>query len=61
MTYHQGPWERESVSLDFNGFHREHSAASDNLKPHPIIAPIAWTVCLLGGAAFWTAIFRLIF
>jgi hypothetical protein len=61
MTYRQGPWGSERVSLDVNGFHRERSAVSDDLRPHPIIAPLAWTVCLLGGAAFWTAVIRLIF
>ena len=31
MTYRHRPWESESVSLEFsNGFHRDHSGASDN-------------------------------
>ena len=61
MTYRRGPWESESLSLDFNGFHRDHSSTGDNLAPHPIFAPIAWVVCLLAGAAFWTAIFEVIY
>ena len=61
MTYRPRPWESESVSLDFNGFRRDHSGASDNPRPHPIIAPLAWIACLLAGAAFWIAVFSLIF
>ena len=61
MTYRQGPWESESVSIDFNGFHREHPSDSDIPRPHPVIAPLAWIVCLLAGAAFWIAVFSLIF
>ena len=61
MTYRQTPWESESLSLEFNGLHRKRSSASDNLKPHPIFAPIAWALCLLAGAAFWVAVLSLAF
>ena len=61
MTYRQGPWEIESVSLYFNGIRRERSGPSNDLRPHPIIAPLAWIICLLAGAAFWFAVFKLIF
>ncbi len=61
MTYYPGPWESESERLNLDGFHRKRSAARDNPGPHPIIAPIAWVVCLLAGAAFWAGVFELLF
>ncbi len=33
----------------------------DPCKPDPVLALVAWIVCLLIGVAFWTAVFYLAF
>ncbi len=60
MGYNAGPWQRDSVTFGFSEV-REKPLSSEPYRAHPILAPVAWIVGLLAGAAFWVAVFRLVF
>ncbi len=60
MAYHQGPWESDRATFHL-GMRPKPSRGDEAYRPHPIFAPLAWICCLLIGAAFWLAVYRLIF
>jgi hypothetical protein len=55
MNYREGPWDREFSMT------RETSRPSDPYRPHPVLAPLAWVICLIAGVAFWIAVYRFVF
>ncbi len=47
-------------AFDFSGL-RQKPLSGDPDRAHPVMAPVAWVLTLLAGAAFWVAVFRVVF
>ena len=61
MAYHPGPWESDREEPLHLSMGPEPACDGDSHKAHPLFAPLAWIGCLLAGAVFWVAVFRVIF
>ena len=61
MAYHPGPWEREREEALHLSMQPESAWRGDSHAAHPLFAPLAWIACLLAGAVFWVAVFRVFF
>ncbi len=48
---YEGPWQSDRVP----------PSRSETLRAHPIYAPVAWAVCLIAGAAFWAAVYKVVY
>ncbi len=59
--FYEGSWQNDKLTSSFRASRQKPSRSSDLFRAHPIFAPVAWVACLLGGAAFWVAVFRTVF
>jgi len=55
-----GPWEVNNVSCT-EGLQRESEIHGEQYRAHPLFAPLAWIACLVGGIAFWGALYIIFF
>jgi hypothetical protein len=62
MTYRSEHCEREGESAADGSQHSAVANVDSHKKVgdvHPVIAPLAWIICFLLGAAFWITIISL--